>query len=327
MPFTKTQSILRKALPSPVFEWLHRLATSLYYTKQGIADWWFYNKPRQTPDEKVRAFMIEEILPYTMVGRKGLVISFDLVVVIEQQGLRGCLVECGVARGGCSALMIRLSNIYRQTTKARRNAWLFDSFEGLPEPTEADGILRKPQGEDKSSWDLAKGYCLGTQEEVEKLLFNEFGFSRDKVHLVKGWFQDTLPRYREKVGDIAVLRIDGDWYESTKCVLENLYDNVVDGGYVILDDYALVGCRKAVDEFFAKEATCYLCDGTGMVLKSPVRLMGATYPEDDPWKGDEHFELCPLCYGIASRKCPDIVLDGRGGGWFKKGGTGDAQKR
>jgi len=150
--------------------------------------------------------------------------------------------------------------------------WLFDSFEGLPEPTAEDGILRKPQGKDKSSWDLAKGYCLGTQEEVEDLLFNEFGFNRDKVHLVKGWFQDTLPVYRDRVGDIAVLRIDGDWFESTRCCLENLYDNVVKGGYVIIDDYALVGCRKAMDEFFA---------GRG-------------------------------------KDMPEVVLDSRGGGWFKK---------
>ena len=183
----------------------------------------------------------------------------------------GCLVECGVARGGTAALMLDAAfHPVDDPFTPCKNAWLFDSFEGLPEPTAEDGVLRKPQGKDRSSCDLAKGYCLGTLEEVEDLLFEKFKFSRDKVHLVKGWFQDTLPRYREQVGDIAVLRIDGDWYESTKCCLENLYEQVVDGGYVILDDYALVGCRKAVDEFF----------------------VGKEYP--------------------------DVVLDGRGGGWFRK---------
>jgi len=209
------------------------------------------------------------ILPYTMVGRKGLVATYKIVELAETQLVKGNFVECGIARGGSVALMLLSSSIARRTLY-RRDTWLFDSFEGLPEPTAEDGVLRKPQGKDRSSWDLAKGYCLGTQEEVEDLLFNKFGFSRDKVHLVKGWFQDTLPQYRERVGDIAVLRIDGDWYESTKCCLENLYDNVVDGGYVILDDYALVGCRRAVDEFF----------------------VGKEYPE--------------------------MILDGRGGGWFKK---------
>jgi len=257
MPFAKTQSILKRVLPSPVFEWLYRLATSLYYARQGIADWWYYHIPKGR-SELLMVHRIKKVLPYTMVGRNGLIATHNAVLNVEEQDTDGCIVECGVARGGSVALMLLTTNYKRQWRQAQRDAWLFDSFEGLPEPTEADGVLRKPQGKDKSSWDLAKGYCLGTQEEVEDLLFRQFGFSRDKVHLVKGWFQDTLPEYRDKVGDIAVLRIDADWYESTKCCLENLYDNVVDGGYVILDDYALVGCRKAVDEFFRNRGGDYL---------------------------------------------------------------------
>ena len=272
MPFTKAQSILKIVLPGPVFEWLYRVATAGYYAKQRIADWWYYNQPRRDEVAKLRIKLIKDILPYTMVGRGGLIATHDIVVAIEQQHLVGGLVECGIAQGGCSALMLSTSDSYYAAYSHKgRDAWLFDSFEGLPEPTAEDGVLRKPQGKDRSSWDLAKGYCLGTQEEVEDLLFNKFGFDRDKVHLVKGWFQDTLPEYREQVGDIAVLRIDGDWYESTKCCLENLYEQVVDGGYVILDDYALVGCRKAVDKFFSS-------------------------------RGEN----------------PEVVLDGRGGGWFRK---------
>lgn len=267
MPFARTQSVLKRVLPSPVFDWLYRLANSLYYAKQGIADWWWYNRPCNVYD-RVEIKAIKKVVPYTMVGRKGLLVTYKLVRDAMLQSVSGCLVECGVARGGTSALMLDA------TFHPIKDIWLFDSFEGLPEPTAEDGVLRRPTSKDKSSWDLAKGYCLGTQEEVEDLLFNKFGFSKDKVHLVKGWFQDTLPVYREKVGNIAVLRLDSDWYESTKCCLENLYDNVVDSGYVILDDYALVGCRKAVDEFFADRTT---------------------------------------------NDYPNVVLDGRGGGWFRKG--------
>ena len=272
MPFAKTQSILKKVLPDRVFDGLYRVATTGYYAKQRMADWWYYHSPKNDIDERIMVNKIRSVLPYTMVGRGGLIATYKAVARIESPQLDGCLVECGVAQGGCSALMIDLSNSIRRNPIESRTAWLFDSFEGLPEPTTEDGVLRRPQGKDKSSWDLAKGYCLGTQEEVEDLLFDKFGFDRDKVHLVKGWFQDTLPEYREQVGDIAVLRIDGDWYESTKCCLENLYEQVVDGGYVILDDYALVGCRKAVDEFFENREE-------GM---------------------------------------PEVVLDGRGGGWFRK---------
>ncbi len=259
MPFARAQSILKKALPELIFDWLYRVATAGYYTKQKVADWWYYN----FGGDRATIITLKSVLPYTMVGRGGLIATYNLAQRVAKWHVTGCLVECGIARGGCSALMLLASG-------DGRSAWLFDSFEGLPEPTAEDGILRKPQSKDRASWDLAKGYCLGTREEVEDLLFNKFGFDREKVHLVKGWFQNTLPQYREKVGDIAVLRIDGDWYESTKCCLENLYDNVADGGYVIIDDYALVGCRKAVDEFFA------------------------------------------------GREYPKVVLDGRGGGWFRK---------
>ena len=273
MPFIKTQAALKKVLPDTVFEQLYQLATSLYYLKQGVADWVYYNLPRRDGEKKFMLIVIKSVLSHTMVGRGGLIATYQVCQNAERSKLGGCIVECGVARGGCSALMLMASHYGGGL--GRRIAWLFDSFEGLPDPTTEDGVLRKPQGKDKSSWDLAKGYCLGTQEEVEDLLFNECGFSRENVHLVKGWFQDTLPEYRGRVGDIAVLRLDGDWYESTKCCMENLYDNVVDGGYVILDDYALVGCKKATDEFF----------------------------------------------GNRGEDMPDVVLDGRGGGWFKKSAT------
>ena len=72
----------------------------------------------------------------------------------------------------------------------------------------------------------------------------------DRIEFVKGWFENTVPVTRKQIQQIAVLRIDGDWYESTKCCLENLYDKVSSGGYVIVDDYqSCYGCRRAVDEF------------------------------------------------------------------------------
>ncbi len=128
------------------------------------------------------------------------------------------------------------------------------SFEGLPDQSAQDGEQKSVRHKDRTGNDLATGYCLGTYEEVSKLMFYQLGLSFDDVILVKGWFQDTLPEYRERVGDIAVLRLDGDWYESTKCCLENLYDNIVAGGYVIIDDYQLAGCKQAVDEFLAAKA-------------------------------------------------------------------------
>jgi hypothetical protein len=183
-----------------------------------------------------------------MVGRTGLLATYDVMQAADKKGIEGCIVECGVARGGSSALMALVTG----ANKTGRRSWLFDSFEGLPDGT-ADDEITEPVVEnpdDRSAAIVAKGYCLGTYEEVEDLLFNRLGFSRDDMFMVKGWFQDTLALNREKIGRIAVLRIDGDWYESTRCCLENLYDNVSSGGYIIIDDYTSVpGCRKAADEF------------------------------------------------------------------------------
>ena len=189
--------------------------------------------------------IVSKIRPYTMVGRKGLINTYRIVELVESavedQSLS--IVECGVARGGISAMMaLQCKN---------RPIWCFDSFEGLPSPTENDSIYNTPLTNDRHESALSKGYCLGTYEEVSDLFFNKLKLG-DNVKLVKGWFEDTLPLYKSRVGKIAFLRMDGDWYESTKCVLESLYDNVVPGGYILIDDYYLAGCKKAVDEFFVK---------------------------------------------------------------------------
>ena len=247
MPFARAQAILKRILPEPVFETIYAKTCIGYVKYRKIADTVYYLTPRLDIDDARRAMMIRTIRPYTMVGRDGLLATYDCMQKAEQAKLSGCLVECGVARGGCSALMALVS----RDCGSNRVSWLFDSFEGLPAKTIEDGNPRISNGTDRHTDRLSEGYCLGTLDEVEELFYRTLMFQKDNVRMVKGWFQDTLPQYREKVGDIAVLRIDGDWFESTKCCLENLYDNVVDDGYVILDDYALVGCRKAVDEFLA----------------------------------------------------------------------------
>ena len=147
-----------------------------------------------------------------------------------------------------------------------RKIWLFDSFEGLPEPTVEDessvvNLIRQ----DKSRSALQKGYCLGTYEQVSELLFSILGLDKENIVIVKGWFQDTLPNYKGEIEGISFLRIDGDWYKSTKCCLENLYDDVITGGYLLIDDYHLPGCKKAVDEFLQKKGreVKFIFDGRG----------------------------------------------------------------
>ena len=194
-----------------------------------------------------RPGMVERVykaMPYTLVGVGGLEASYELACELNEEKLPGAFIELGVAQGGCAAL---ISELAFESEAPEREVWLFDSFEGLPEPTEDDYIYGKTGNHMRP---LPKGSCLGTLEEVKRLLFREYSLPESRIHLVKGWFQDTLPKEKNNVGPIALLRIDGDWYESTKCCLEHLYEQVVDGGAIIIDDFdSCFGCKKAVQEF------------------------------------------------------------------------------
>jgi lipopolysaccharide biosynthesis glycosyltransferase len=152
-------------------------------------------------------------------------------------------VECGVAKGGCLAVMKKLAGL-------NNKVFGFDSFEGLPAITQ-DDISDYNKG-NPSEW---VGINLsGGIENVYKT-FQALQLDMTNVHLIKGLFQDTLVQQEiiDKIGPIAVLRLDGDWYESIKVCLEALYDKVIVGGVIILDDYGhWVGNKKATDEFRQK---------------------------------------------------------------------------
>lgn len=180
-----------------------------------------------------------KISPYTMVTYGRLTQAFELSKIFEERKIGGAFVECGVWRGGCAAIMAYWVN----KAKSNRKIWLFDSFEGLPTPTAKDGL--------KAMVPINK--CEASLECVEFLLFSKLKLARENIYIERGWFQDTLPRARERIGDIAILRLDGDWYESTKCCLDNLYPNVIKGGYIIIDDYdCWEGSKNAVDEFLTE---------------------------------------------------------------------------
>lgn len=254
MTLARTQSVLKRLLPQECFRLLYNLAVHGYMMWVKTLDetyylfsYIYYVLIRDSKNVK-RIKIIYLIRPYSMVGRSGLFFTYDFAAEIEKNNIDGCFVECGVARGGCSALMAMVASEY----KSNRKIWLFDSFEGLSDPTIEDEYNNPLiyKSKDKSASLVSPGYCLGTYDEVEKLLFSKLSLNKNNVFMVKGWFQDTLPKYKDKIGAIAILRIDADWYESTKCCLENLYDNVITGGYIIIDDYeSVIGCKKATDEF------------------------------------------------------------------------------
>ncbi len=214
-----------------------------------------------------KALLFFKVLPYTMVSYERLANAYALAQRTDEEKLQGAFVECGVWKGGAAGVMASAANPGRQI-------WLFDSFEGLPEPTLYDGARAKAYASNKTSGTLASiGKCVGLLEDVQRLFFRILRLPGDTVHIEQGWFQDTLPAAKKQVGPVALLRMDADWYESTRCILENLFDNVVRDGYVIIDDYyCWEGCRKAVDEFMQSRGlkiSFVPIDRDGVYFKKP----------------------------------------------------------
>ncbi|MBA4367323.1 MAG: hypothetical protein C0403_06750 [Desulfobacterium sp.] len=261
---------LHSILPEGLFKGMYQIVFPLYKDMirfhYGLKGKLYY--PFTDPNRRLAVKKIYSIMPYTLVGIGGLEATYKIARQLNRDNVEGDFFELGVARGGCAALIGKTIFDTDEPICPPRNLWLFDSFEGLPDPTKDDYDIAKGEGTGDHVHVLSKGSCLGTFEEVKKLMLDTMGFPADKVIFVKGWFQDTIPLYRDRIQKIALLRVDGDWYESTKCCLEGLYDKVVAGGVVIIDDYAsCFGSRKAVDEFRAEhKITAPLCpDGRGGV--------------------------------------------------------------
>ena len=253
MPFNNVQTVIKKVLPQKQFDYVYNVACNAWDVYQKINDHIFYipsylyYKLSGNKGASQRIETVQKVLGHTMVSKLGVLATYDIVYQASKE-IDGAFVECGVARGGCSAVMAMIA---RNEGKGRIT-WMFDSYEGLPPQTDKDGVQKPIRHKNRKANDLAQGYCLGTYEDVSEW-FIKLELLQHTM-MVQGWFQDMLPRCKNKIGDIAVLRLDGDWYESTKCCLENLYPYVVKGGYIIIDDYQLVGCKRAVDEFMEKLA-------------------------------------------------------------------------
>jgi hypothetical protein len=251
-------TLLHKVLPRSVYDRLYFFLFPRY--KAWRRDSYRRRALRQRGADVDKVEMVHQCLEYSLVGWQGMEATYDCTKRVIDEKVIGDFVECGVAQGG-SALLIALIN--QKFGDGARRLWLFDSYEGLPDPTLEDFKGGKT-GEHVRP--LPKGSCLGTIEEVSRLLFESYGLPRGSIELVKGWFQATLPVTRARVGPVALLRLDGDWYESTKVCLETMFDQVSERGYVILDDYfTCFGCKRATDEFLAARGKHYpiIPDGRG----------------------------------------------------------------
>jgi hypothetical protein len=191
--------------------------------------------------------LLEKVRPFTMVREESLAELARQVRVVLTQAVRGALVECGTWRGGASFLM---ADLLRRADASDRRVWMFDSFEGIQPPQAIDGPAANAWAADTSGpmyFDNLRAPVEGVRRAAEELGLASW------TEIVKGWFDQTLPSCRERIGPIALLRIDADWHASVACVLDQLYRQVADGGLIMLDDYYTYdGCAIAVHEFLGR---------------------------------------------------------------------------
>ncbi len=174
----------------------------------------------------------------TMIGRRRLDNLIEILTTILDGPIPGDLIETGVWRGGSTILMRGALAAWNDVD---RTVWVADSFRGLPAP-DAD---RYPAD---TGIDLSQVSALAVGRSEVEANFARYGLLDDQVAFIEGWFRDTLPG--APIDRLALLRLDGDLYESTAVALESLYPKVVPGGFVIVDDYgAFDACRQAVDDY------------------------------------------------------------------------------
>lgn len=174
----------------------------------------------------------------TMIGEKRLENIQTCVMDVLRSNVAGDLAEAGVWRGGAVIFMRAILEAYGDPT---RLVWVADSFRGLPQPDP----VRAPADRGDTLFAFSE---LAVPLDVVRENFKRYGLLDERVRFLEGWFKDTLPA--APISRLAVLRIDGDLYESTMDALVSLYPRLSNGGYVIVDDYGcLPGCRAAVVDY------------------------------------------------------------------------------
>ena len=194
---------------------------------------------------------LEAVRPYTKTSAERIFTLVESVRHIVEKEIPGDFVECGVWRGGS---MMAVARTLLELGVTDRTLLLFDTYEGMTAPSEKDvsrsGVSagakfdKRALGEDSSDW------CFATLEDVQQNMLAT-GYPEDRIKFVKGKVEETIPA--QSPSEIALLRLDTDWYESTKHEMEHLYPLLVEQGFLIIDDYGdWVGARKAVDEYISQ---------------------------------------------------------------------------
>ena len=205
----------------------------------------------QYPDfEPAHLDTLNVVRPYTMTSPERVHALIEAVKYVTRSRVPGAIVECGVWRGGS---MMAAARTLLSLGSSERDLYLFDTFEGMSPPSEHDvdmgGQRAGAMLATQSKTDAGSYWCYASLEDVQGALA-QVGYPAERVHYVKGKVEETVPAQAPQ--QIALLRLDTDWYESTRHELEHLYPRLSPGGVLIIDDYGhWKGSRKATDEFIA----------------------------------------------------------------------------
>lgn len=193
---------------------------------------------------------VRAVQPYTMTSAMRVAALCESVRYICSNRIEGAVVECGVWKGGS---MMAVARTLMEAGDTSRQLYLFDTFEGMTAPTDRDvsmdGRTAAQLLQSSSRDDAESVWCVAPLEGVRQAVGGT-GYDMRQVSFVKGRVEDTIPRHAPE--KIALLRLDTDWYESTRHELEHLFPRLVPGGVLIIDDYGhWEGARRAVDEYIA----------------------------------------------------------------------------
>ena len=242
---------------------LRRYLAEHYLARQGLKA-----VPVAKPPSVLHPDVWQRVRNETMTDSARVDAVYEVVRQVVGQGIQGDLVECGVYRGGCSmAMAIAL----KDADSTDRTIWLYDTFAGMTRPTVHDvrlhdGYEARQKFEATALSENSSDWCAAALETVRANMIST-AYPEDRLRFVVGPVEETLETTYPET--IAVLRLDTDWYASTRVELETLVPRVSSGGILIVDDYNhWSGSRKAVDEYFARQTSrpIFIPVGQGSVI-------------------------------------------------------------
>jgi O-methyltransferase len=216
--------------------WLNKLGFDLVKTSSKI--------PADFEPSIVKT--IAKVKPFTMTSQERIYTLCEAVKYIVNNNISGDIVECGVWKGGS---MMAVADTLLNLNDRSRNLYLFDTFDGMTEPSDKD-VDYKGIAASKFFWNFRQKnqkWCAASLEEAQSFVYS-IKYDKNKIHFIQGKVEDTIPE--QAPSKIALLRLDTDWYESTRHELIHLFPRLSTGGVIIIDDYGYwQGARRAVDEY------------------------------------------------------------------------------